>query len=394
MKTIYVDNNATTRVAPEVFEEMTPYFTELYGNPSSMHFFGGQVQHKVEEARERVAALLGAQAQEVIFTSCGTESDNAAIMSALQCNPEKRHVLTTRVEHPAVKNLVAQLKREGYRITELPVNRQGLVSLEEVSRSMTDDTAIASMMWANNETGVLFPIEEVAALAESRGIIFHTDAVQAVGKIPINLAESQIDMLSLSGHKLHAPKGIGVLYVRRGTRFTPFVVGGHQEGGRRGGTENVPYIIGLGKACELAARNLEEENLRVKNLRDKLENGLLDKIENSMINGDRQQRLPNTSSISFEYVEGESILLKLSDKGICASSGSACTSGSLEPSHVLRAMGVPFTAAHGSIRFSLSTYNNEEEIDYILEVMPPIIEQLRAISPFWKGAPARSCSAS
>ena len=394
MKTIYVDNNATTRVAPEVFEEMTPYFTELYGNPSSMHFFGGQVQRKVEEARERVADLLGAQPQEVIFTSCGTESDNAAIMSALQCNPEKRHVLTTRVEHPAVKNLVAHLKREGYRVTELPVNRQGLFPLEEVSRAMTDDTAIVSVMWANNETGVLFPVEEIAALAESRGIIFHTDAVQAVGKIPINLAESQIDMLSLSGHKLHAPKGIGVLYVRRGTRFAPFVVGGHQEGGRRGGTENVPYIIGLGKACELAARNLEEENLRVKNLRDKLENGLLEKIENSMINGDRQRRLPNTSSISFEYVEGESILLKLSDKGICASSGSACTSGSLEPSHVLRAMGVPFTAAHGSIRFSLSTYNNEEEIDYILEVMPPIIEQLRAISPFWKGAPARSCSAS
>jgi cysteine desulfurase len=394
MKTIYVDNNATTRVAPEVFEEMTPYFTELYGNPSSMHFFGGQVQRKVEEARERVAALLGAQPQEIIFTSCGTESDNAAIMSALQCNPEKRYLLTTRVEHPAVKNLVAQLKREGYRVTELPVNRQGLVSLEEVSRAMTDDTAIVSVMWANNETGVLFPVEEIAALAESRGIVFHTDAVQAVGKIPINLAESQIDMLSLSGHKLHAPKGIGVLYVRRGTRFAPFVVGGHQEEGRRGGTENVPYIIGLGKACELAAANLEEENLRVKNLRDKLENGLLEKIENSMINGDSEQRLPNTSSISFEYVEGESILLKLSDKGICASSGSACTSGSLEPSHVLRAMGVPFTAAHGSIRFSLSTYNTEEEIDYILEVMPPIIEQLRAISPFWKTGPVRSCSAS
>ena len=394
MKTIYVDNNATTRVAPEVFEEMTPYFSELYGNPSSMHFFGGQVQEKVEEARERVATLLGARPQEIIFTSCGTESDNAAIMSALQCNPEKRHVLTTRVEHPAVKNLVAHLKREGYRVTELPVDREGLLSIEEVSRAMTEDTVIVSVMWANNETGVLFPVEEIATLAKSRGIIFHTDAVQAVGKIPINLAESQIDMLSLSGHKLHAPKGIGVLYVRRGTRFAPFVVGGHQEGGRRGGTENVPYIIGLGKACELAARNLEEENLRVKNLRDKLENGLLDKIENSMINGDRQQRLPNTSSISFEYVEGESILLKLSDKGICASSGSACTSGSLEPSHVLRAMGVPFTAAHGSIRFSLSTYNSEEEIEYILEVMPPIIEQLRAISPFWKGAPVRSCSAS
>jgi cysteine desulfurase len=394
MKTIYVDNNATTRVAPEVFEEMTPYFTELYGNPSSMHFFGGQVQQKVEEARERVAGLLGARPQEIIFTSCGTESDNAAIMSALQCNPEKRHVLTTRVEHPAVKNLVAQLKREGYRVTELPVDRHGLLSMEEVSRTMTDDTAIVSVMWANNETGVLFPVEEIATLAKSRGVIFHTDAVQAVGKIPINMAESQIDMLSLSGHKLHAPKGIGVLYVRRGTRFAPFVIGGHQEEGRRGGTENVPYIIGLGKACELSATNLEEKNLRVKSLRDKLENGLLEMIGNSIINGDREQRLPNTSSISFEYVEGESILLKLSDKGICASSGSACTSGSLEPSHVLRAMGVPFTAAHGSIRFSLSSYNTEEEIDYILEVMPPIIEKLREISPFWKGASARSCSAS
>ncbi|MCG6980000.1 MAG: cysteine desulfurase NifS [Deltaproteobacteria bacterium] len=394
MKTIYVDNNATTQVAPEVFEEMTPYFTELYGNPSSMHFFGGQVERKVEEARERVAGLLGARPQEIIFTSCGTESDNAAIMSALRCNPEKRHVVTTRVEHPAVKNVVSHLKREGYRVTELPVDRQGLLSMEEVSRAMTDDTAIVSVMWANNETGVLFPVEEIAAMAKSRDIVFHTDAVQAVGKIPINMADNQIDMMSLSGHKLHAPKGIGVLYVRRGTRFAPFVIGGHQEGGRRGGTENVPYIIGLGKACELAATNFKEKNLRVKSLRDKLEKGLLQSIENSMINGDREQRLPNTSSISFEYVEGESILLKLSDKGICASSGSACTSGSLEPSHVLRAMGVPFTAAHGSIRFSLSSYNTEEEIDYILEVVPPIIEQLREISPFWKEAVIRSCSAS
>ena len=394
MKTIYVDNNATTQVAPEVFEEMTPYFTELYGNPSSMHFFGGQVEGKIEEARERVAGLLGARPQEIIFTSCGTESDNAAIMSALRCNPDKRHVVTTRVEHPAVKNVVSHLKREGYRVTELPVDRQGLLSMEEVSRAMTDDTAIVSVMWANNETGVLFPVEEIAAMAKSRDIVFHTDAVQAVGKIPINMAKNQIDMMSLSGHKLHAPKGIGVLYVRRGTRFAPFVIGGHQEGGRRGGTENVPYIIGLGKACELAATNFKEKNLRVKSLRDKLEKGLLQSIENSIINGDREQRLPNTSSISFEYVEGESILLKLSDKGICASSGSACTSGSLEPSHVLRAMGVPFTAAHGSIRFSLSSYNTEEEIDYILEVMPPIIEQLREISPFWKDAVVRSCSAS
>ena len=394
MKTIYVDNNATTRVAPEVVEEMSPYFSELYGNPSSMHFFGGQVQTKVEEARERVAGLIGARPQEIIFTSCGTESDNTAIMSALESNPEKRHVVTTRVEHPAVKNLVGQLKREGYRVTELPVDRDGLLSMDEVSRVIAEDTAIVSVMWANNETGVLFPVEEIANLAKSRGTIFHTDAVQAVGKIPINLAESQIDMLSLSGHKLHAPKGIGVIYVRRGTRFSPYIIGGHQEEGRRGGTENVPYIIGMGKACELAANHLEDINVRVKGLRDKLENGLLEKIPNSIVNGDRDQRLPNTSSISFEYVEGESILLKLSDKGICASSGSACTSGSLEPSHVLRAMGVPFTAAHGSIRFSLSSYNTEEEIDFILKVMPPIIEKLRAISPFWDGSVARSCSAS
>ena len=394
MKTIYVDNNATTKVAPEVVEEMSPYFSELYGNPSSMHFFGGQVQTKVEEARERVAGLIGARPQEIIFTSCGTESDNTAIMSALESNPEKRHVVTTRVEHPAVKNLVGQLKREGYLVTELPVDRDGLLSMDEVSQVITEDTAIVSVMWANNETGILFPVEEIANLAKSRGAIFHTDAVQAVGKIPINLAESQIDMLSLSGHKLHAPKGIGVIYVRRGTRFSPYIIGGHQEEGRRGGTENVPYIIGMGKACELAANHLDDMNVRVRGLRDKLEDSLLGKIPNSIVNGDRDQRLPNTSSISFEYVEGESILLKLSDKGICASSGSACTSGSLEPSHVLRAMGVPFTAAHGSIRFSLSSYNTEEEIDFILKVMPPIIEKLRAISPFWDGSVARSCTAS
>ena len=394
MKTIYVDNNATTRVAPEVVEEMSPYFSELYGNPSSMHFFGGQVNTKVEEARERVAGLIGARPQEIIFTSCGTESDNTAIMSALESNPEKRHVVTTRVEHPAVKNLVGQLKREGYLVTELPVDRDGLLSMDEVSQVITEDTAIVSVMWANNETGVLYPVEEIAKVAKNRGAIFHTDAVQAVGKIPINLAESQIDMLSISGHKLHAPKGVGVLYVRRGTRFSPYIIGGHQEEGRRGGTENVPYIIGMGKACELAANHLEDMQVRVKGLRDKLEDSLLEQIPNSIVNGDRDQRLPNTSSISFEYVEGESILLKLSDHGICASSGSACTSGSLEPSHVLRAMGVPFTAAHGSIRFSLSSYNTEEEIDFILQVMPPIIEELRAISPFWDGSVARSCTAS
>jgi cysteine desulfurase len=395
MKTIYVDNNATSRVAPEVVEEMLPYFSDFYGNPSSMHFFGGQVQKKVEEARERVATLLGAEPEEIIFTSCGTESDNAAIMSALETSQEKDHIVSTRVEHPAVKNVVAHLKRKGYRTTELPVDRQGLLAMERVAQAITEDTAIVSVMWANNETGVMFPVEEIATLAKSRGALFHTDAVQAVGKVPINLAESQIDMLSLSGHKLHAPKGIGVLYVRRGTPFSPFVIGGHQEAGRRGGTENVPYIIGMGKACELAGRHLEDEKERVRPLRDRLERGLLERITSSMVNGDREQRLPNTLSISFEFVEGESILLKLSDRGICASSGSACTSGSLEPSHVLRAMGVPFTAAHGSIRFSLSIYNTQEEIDYIVETLPPIIEELRAISPFWKGGlVARSCTAS
>jgi cysteine desulfurase len=393
-RTVYTDNNATTRVAPEVVEEMTPFFSEFYGNPSSMHFFGGQVHSKVEEARERVASLIDGQPEEIIITSGGTESDNAAIMSAIESYPDKRHVVTTRVEHPAVKNLAAQLKRQGYRLTELSVDRDGLLSMEEVAKAITDDTAIVSVMWANNETGVLFPVEEIAALAKSRGALFHTDAVQAVGKVPISLAESQIDMLSLSGHKLHAPKGIGALYVRRGTRFSPFIIGGHQEKGRRGGTENVPFIIGLGKACELAAKNLEDKNRKVRTLRDKLEQGLLESISQSMVNGDKEQRLPNTLSISFEYVEGESILLKMSDKGICASSGSACTSGSLEPSHVLRAMGVPFTAAHGSIRFSLSVYNTEDEIDYILEVMPPIIEELRSISPFWKGPLSRSCAAS
>jgi cysteine desulfurase len=359
-----------------------------------MHLFGGQVQVKVQQARQRVAALIGARPEEIIMTSCGTESDNTAIISALQSYPGRNHLVTTRVEHPAVKNVAAQLKRQGYRITELSVDHNGLLSMEEVGRAITDATAIVSVMWANNETGVVFPVEEIAALAKSRGALFHTDAVQAVGKIPINLADSQIDMLSLSGHKLHAPKGIGVLYVRRGTRFSPYITGGHQEGGRRGGTENVPYIIGLGKACELASQNLEEENRRVKGLRDKLEQNLLELIPGSMVNGDIEQRLPNTSSISFEYVEGESILLKMSDKGICASSGSACTSGSLEPSHVLRAMGVPFTAAHGSIRYSLSVYNTEEEIDTILEVMPPIIQELRDISPFWKGPTVRSCAAS
>ena len=384
MKTVYVDNNATTKVAPEVLEAMLPYFSELYGNPSSMHFFGGQVEKKMSEAREQVADFLGAEPSEIVFTSCGTESDNAAIFGTLDSYPEKRHFITSRVEHPAINNLCAYLGRKGYRVTELSVDREGRLELDELRESITEETALVSIMYANNETGVIFPIEEIGEIVKSRGIPFHTDAVQAAGKIPLNMKKSKVDMLSISGHKLHAPKGIGVLYIRKGTRFSPFMIGGHQEKGRRGGTENVPYIIGLGKACELAKRHLDEESTRVKALRDYLETKILEKIPNTLVNGDRVNRLPNTSSVSFEYVEGESILLLLSDLGICASSGSACTSGSLEPSHVLRAMGVPFTAAHGSIRFSLSVYNTKEEMDYIIEHLPPIIQKLRDISPFWK----------
>ena len=384
MKTVYVDNNATTKVALEVLEVMLPYFSEYYGNPSSMHFFGGQVQKKVDEARAKVADFLGAEPSEIVFTSCGTESDNAAILGTLDSYPEKRHFISTRVEHPAVGNVSTYLGRKGYRITELSVDREGRLDLDELRESLTDETALVTIMYANNETGVVFPIEEIGEIVKARGISFHTDAVQAAGKIPLNMKKSKVDMLSISGHKLHAPKGIGALYIRKGTKFSPFLIGGHQEKGRRGGTENVPYIIGLGNACELAKKHLDEENTRVKALRDYLEAKLLEKIPNTLVNGDRVHRLPNTLNVSFEYVEGESILLLLSDLGICASSGSACTSGSLEPSHVLRAMGVPFTAAHGSIRFSLSIYNTKEEMDYIIEHLPPIIQKLRDISPFWK----------
>ncbi|HUL38214.1 MAG TPA: cysteine desulfurase NifS [Thermodesulfobacteriota bacterium] len=384
MKTVYVDNNATTKVAPEVLEAMLPYFSEYYGNPSSMHFFGGQVQKKVDEARAKVADFLGAEPSEIVFTSCGTESDNAAILGTLDSYPARRHLITTRVEHPAVGNVSTYLGRKGYRITELSVDREGRLDLDELRESLTDETTLVTIMYANNETGVVFPIEEIGEIVKARGIPFHTDAVQAAGKIPLNMKKSTVDTLSISGHKLHAPKGIGVLYIRKGTRFSPFLIGGHQEKGRRGGTENVPYIIGLGKACELAKKHLGEENTKVKALRDYLEAKILEKIPNTLVNGDPVNRLPNTVSVSFEFVEGESILLLLSDLGICASSGSACTSGSLEPSHVLRAMGVPFTAAHGSIRFSLSIYNTKEEMDYIIEHLPPIIQRLRDISPFWK----------
>ena len=385
-KVIYMDNNATTRIAPEVVDAMMPFLTDCYGNPSSMHTFGGQVARAINKARETIASLIGAEVEEIVFTSCGTESDSTAILSGLQTFPEKRHVITTRVEHPAVKNLCENLDiltGHKHRISRMHVESDGTLNLDEYREYLDEDASIVSVMWANNETGVIFPVEEMAAIAKEHDVLFHTDAVQAVGKIPINLKESAIDFLSISGHKLHAPKGIGVLYIRKGTPFIPFMNGGHQEHGRRGGTENVASIVGLGEACRLAAQRMDDENKRVRYLRDKLENGLLAKIPRSMLNGHITDRLPNTANISFEFVEGEAILLHMNRLNICASSGSACTSGSLEPSHVLRAMGVPFTAAHGSIRFSLSVYNTEEEVDFVLENMPKIIAGLREMSPFW-----------
>ncbi len=382
---VYFDNNATTMVAPEVREAMMPFFGPGYGNPSSMYPLGGESAAEVKKAREKVAALLGCEPREIIFTSCGTESDNTAIWSALRTQPERRHVVTSRVEHPAVMNNVPLLRKMGYRVTEVGVDEKGNLLWDQFLEALTPDTALASFLWANNETGVIFPIEKMAEACAERGILFHTDAVQVAGKIPLDLSKTKVDMLALSGHKLHAPKGIGVFYLRRGVKFSPFMVGGHQEGGRRGGTENVPYIVGLGRAAELAMANMEDENIRVRDLRDRLEAGLLGSVSYTRLNGDPRHRVPNTTNISFEYIEGEAILLHLAAAGICASSGSACTSGSLEPSHVLRAMGVPFTAAHGSIRLSLSVHNTAEEVDYVLKTFPPIISKLRAMSPFWKG---------
>ena len=386
MNVVYLDNNATTKVAPEVLQAMMPYFSEYYGNPSSMHSFGGGVAAKIREARENVARLLGAASpDEIVFTSCGTESDSTAIRAAVESYPARKHLVTSRVEHPAIKNLFETLSKKGFRVTFVPVDREGRLDLDFLYDSLSDQTAIVSLMWANNETGVIFPIEEISRRVKELGIVFHTDAVQVVGKIPINLEASGVDMLSLSGHKFHGPKGAGVLYIRKGTKFSPFMIGGHQEKGRRGGTENTAAVVGLGKAAELAKRHLDSGGYeRIRELRDKLENEILAAVPKTLVNGDRASRLPNTTSVAFEYVEGEAILLMLNEHGICASSGSACTSGSLEPSHVLRAMGVPFTAAHGSIRFSLSRYTTDAEIDFVLKKLPPIIGRLRELSPFWE----------
>ena len=385
MRTVYFDNNATTCVAPEVRDAMLPFFNDLYGNPSSMHHFGGYVAKFVREAREKIAAFIHAEPSEIVFTSCGTESDNMAIRGAADVLGAQAKIVTSRVEHPAVLGPCRRLRDQGYAEFEVPVDSVGQLDLGALRYTLRNGgPAVVSIMWANNETGVIFPMEEIAEIVKSAGGILHTDALQVAGKIPVDVRKVPVDMLSISGHKLHAPKGIGIFYIRRGTRIKPFMLGGHQEHGRRGGTENVPYIVGLGKAVELAEANMEKENLFLSRLRDKLENGLLATCPDSRVNGDRKSRLPNTSNMSFEYIEGESILMHLSDLGICVSTGSACAAGSLEPSHVIRAMGVPFTAVHGSIRFSLSRYNTEEEVDYVLEEMPKVIANLRSLSPFCK----------
>ena len=382
--TIYFDNNATTAVAPEVVEAMLPFLTKLYGNPSSIHRFGGQVMAHVDKAREQLAGLLGATPSEIIFTSCGTESDNAALRSAVFTQPKRKKIVISQIEHPAILNTAKDLERSGVAVAVIPVDAHGRLDMDFAKEEIDENTALVSVMWANNEIGNIFPVRELAEMAHAKGALFHTDAVQAVGKVPINLAADGIDFLSLSGHKLHAPKGVGALYVRRGIRFHPFVIGGHQENGRRAGTENVASLVGLGAAAELAKANMEKENTFVRSLRDTLEQGVVATIKDVRVNGDVANRLPNTTNISFEYIEGESILMLLDQFGICASSGSACTTGSLEPSHVLRAMNLPYTAAHGAIRFSFSRYNTMEEVQFTLEKLPPIIARLREISPYGK----------
>lgn len=384
MKDIYMDNNATTMVDSAVVDAMLPYFTEQFGNPSSLHSFGNTVGFAIKDARKAIQTLLGAKFDsEIIFTSCGTESDSTAVLSALRAQPDRKEIITTEVEHPAILNLCDNLATQGYTIHRLKVDDIGRLNLDAYATLLSEKIALVSVMWANNETGTLFPVERMAKMAQDAGVMFHTDAVQAVGKIPINVQDSAIHMLSLSGHKFHGPKGIGVLYLKRGTRFRPLLRGGHQERGRRAGTENSAAIVGLGKAAELALENMAVENSYVSQLRDKLQAGILKSVPHSFVTGDADNRLPNTTNIAFEYIEGEAILLLMNKYGIAASSGSACTSGSLEPSHVMKAMGIPYTAAHGTVRFSLSRYNTEEDVDRVIEVMPSVIAKLRKLSPYW-----------
>ena len=390
-KEVYLDNNATTRVLPEVAEAMLPFLTEHYGNPSSIHRFGSAVGERLTMAREQVANLIGATDPiEIIFTSCGTEGDNAAIRGMLEARPNKRHIVTTQVEHPAVLGLCQHLEKKGYRVTWLSVDENGGLDVEELRSALTDDTALVSVMWANNETGVIFPIEQIGAIVKAKGIPLHVDAVQAAGKIDLKVKDLPVDLMTISGHKFHAPKGIGALYVKRGLTFPPFMIGGHQERNRRGGTENVPGIIGIGKAAEVASSRIDSDATRIRGLRDQLESLLLRSCPGSRVNGDVQKRLPNTCNISFRYLEGESILVLLDQQGICASTGSACTAGSSEPSHVLRAMKVPPDWLQGAVRFSLGRFNTEKEIDYVNEKMPAIVQRLEGLSSLGKLASRRT----
>jgi cysteine desulfurase len=377
----YFDNNATTQVAPEVVEAMLPFLREYWGNPSSTYAFGRQLGSHLDEARARVAALINAEPREIVFTSCGTESNNSAIHSALVTQPAKTHVLTTAVEHSANTKFCELIQKQGRTVTFLPVEPDGSLDLQRLEQSIRSDTGIVSVMWANNETGVLFPVQDIAAICHRHGVLFHTDAVQTPGKLKIDVRALDADFLSLSAHKLHAPKGIGLLYVRRRVKYQPYIVGGGQERGRRGGTENVAYMVAFGRAAELAMANLLDEDTRVRALRDKLEDGILTAIPGTSRNGAKEPRLPNTSNIAFAGVEAEGILMLLDQAGICASSGSACTTGSLDPSHVLTAMGCSAARARSSIRFSLGIYNTEAEVDYVLKHLPGIIARLRASAP-------------
>jgi len=378
---IYFDNNATTRIAPEVLEAMLPFLKEHWGNPSSAYAFGRELAGHIDEARAKIAALINAEPREIIFTSCGTESNNSALHSALVTQPEKRHVVMTAVEHSANLKFGEYLQKRGYAITFLPVDSDGGLDLTLLEKAIRPETAMVSVIWANNETGVVLPIQEIAALCRSKGVLVHTDAVQVPGRLKIDVAELGVDFLSLSAHKLHAPKGIGALFARRRVRYQPYIIGGGQERGRRGGTENVANIVAFGRAAELAGHNQPEEDRRVRGLRDKLEDGILGSIEGATRNGPKEPRLPNTANIAFDFVEAEGILMLLDQAGICASSGSACTTGSLDPSHVLTAMGFSAARSRSSVRFSLGLYNTEAEVDYALARLPGIVAKLRANAP-------------
>lgn len=387
MNRIYFDHNATTPVLDEVFDAMVPYLKDQWGNPSSIHWAGRGTRKAVEDARESVSALLNCTPIELIFTSSGTEGDNHAIKGLAYAQKNKgNHIITTKVEHPAVLSTCKHLQKEGFEVTYLDVDKDGLISLDDLKAAITPKTILISVMYANNETGVLFPIKEIGQIAKERGVAFHTDAVQAAGKIMIDVNDLNVDLMTISGHKLYAPKGVGALFIKRGTRLVPLIHGGHQERNRRGGTENVAGIVAMGKASRIAIRDMEKETEHLKTLKERLEKGMTERVPHIKINGHLDKRLPNTANISFEFVEGESLLLNLDMKGIAASSGSACTSGSLEPSHVLVSMGLTHELSHGSVRFSLGKSNTVEEIDYLLEIMPPIVERMRSMSPLYAGA--------